>query len=89
MNVVDDYLAAARELLGTGHSPTPAAPAPNAPTPGTPSTWSGGAAEKADRRTTTLDTHRGQLHTVNTHTHRLITAAAEIPTSGHRTLNAI
>ena len=89
MNVVDDYLAAARALLGTGHSPTPAAPAPNAPAPGTPSTWSGGAAENADRRTATLDTHRGQLHTVNTHTHRLIIAAAEIPTSGHRTLNAI
>jgi len=89
MDFVDDYLAAARALMGTGHSPTPTTPTPTSPSPATPTTWAGAASVLAGHHTTTLDTHRGQLHTVNTHTHRIITAADDIPTLGHRTLNAI
>lgn len=89
LQAVDDYLERARQLLGTGHSPTPPPPAPTDPNPATPQTWNGPAATAAAALSTTLHTTRGQLRTVHAHTAQIVSATAQIPLDGHRNLNAI
>lgn len=86
---VDDYLEQARQLLGTGHSPTPAAPPTGSPQPPAPDSWSGGASVAAATRSAALDASRGQFHTVQVHSTHIISATAQISLDGHRNLNAI
>lgn len=86
---VDDYLEQARQLLGTGHSPTPAAFPPGRPQPPPPDSWNGDAAQAAAELSTSLDVSHRQLHTVGAGTTQIISATAQIPLDGHRTLNAI
>jgi cell wall-associated NlpC family hydrolase len=89
LEAVDSYLRQARELLGSGHSPAPASAGSPRPYPQSPATWSGAAATGAAQRSAELGATRGQLHSAHVGANRIISAAAEIPTSGHRALTAI
>lgn len=89
LDAVDDYLEQARQLLGTGYSPTPPTAPPVGAKPATPDTWTGGAASAATRLGITLHTTREQLADVRAQTGQIISATAHIPGEGHRSLNAI
>lgn len=89
LDAVDHYLEQARQLLGSGHSPTPPTAPPVSAKPATPETWTGGAASAATRLGNTLHTTREQLAAVRAHTSQIISATAHIPAEGHRSLNAI
>jgi len=86
---VDAYLQQARELLGSGSPPRPS-PIPAAePGPHAPETWAGPASDSATARTASLAGLRDHLHTSRARADQIITAAAEIPAAGHRSLAAI
>jgi cell wall-associated NlpC family hydrolase len=89
LEAVDTYLQQARELLGSGHSPAPASAGSPRPYPQSPATWSGAAATGATQRSAALGATRGQLRSAHVGANQIISAAAEIPTSGHRALTAI
>ena len=89
LELVDDYLERARQLLGTGHSPTPPPSSPGSPNPTVPETWTGGSSQAATTLGATLHTTRGQLDSVQAHTAQIICTTTQIPIDGHRNLNAI
>jgi cell wall-associated NlpC family hydrolase len=89
LEAVDTYLQQARELLGSGHSPAPASAGSPPLIPQGPATWSGAAATGATQRSAALGANWGQLHSAHVGANQIISAAAEIPTSGHRALTAI
>lgn len=87
-HLVDEHLAAARRVLGTGAGPTDWA-APNQTGSPAPPNWEGETAERARTAAQHLETLRDELHQARSTAATVIAEAGTISRDAHSALDAI